>query len=150
MSLYDKASLVMIPSGYKASSATLYSVVPNTSVGDFDVTVDADATRVNKDGLIESVAANQARLDYPLTNGVVGDCPHLLLEPQRQNKITYSIPNSNWAIENGASITENYSVSPDGSQNASRVQIPTGSLARIHKSFTVDTNEDSVSFNIRS
>jgi len=90
MSLYDKASLVMIPSGYKASSATLYSVVPNTSVGDFDVTVDADATRVNKDGLIESVAANQARLDYPLTNGVVGDCPHLLLEPSRTNFLTYS------------------------------------------------------------
>jgi hypothetical protein len=150
MSLYDKASLVMIPSGYKASSATLYSVVPNTSVGDFDVTVDADATRVNKDGLIESVAANQARLDYPLTDGVVGDCPHLLLEPSRQNKITYSIPNSNWAIENGASITENYSASPDGSQNASRVQIPSGSLARIYKSFTVDANEDSVSFYIKS
>ena len=121
MSLYDKASLVMIPSGYKASSATLYSVVPNTSGGDFDVTVDADATRVNKDGLIESVAANQARLDYPLTDGVVGDCPHLLLEPSRTNLVLRSEElNTTW-LTFRSSVTANDIVSPDGSQNAEKI-----------------------------
>jgi len=121
MSLYDKASLVMIPSGYKASSATLYSVVPNTSGGDFDVTVDADATRVNKDGLIESVAANQARLDYPLTDGVVGDCPHLLLEPSRANLVLRSEElNTTW-LTFRSSVTANDIVSPDGSQNAEKI-----------------------------
>jgi len=121
MSLYDKASLVMIPSGYKASSATLYSVVPNTSGGDFDVTVDADATRVNKDGLIESVAANQARLDYPLTDGVVGDCPNLLLEPSRTNLVLRSEElNTTW-LTFRSSVTANDIVSPDGSQNAEKI-----------------------------
>ena len=105
----------------------------------------SSATRVNKDGLIETVGADQPRVDY--LNDSKGA---LKLEPSRSNKITYSIPDSNWNIENGAIVTENYAISPDGSQNASRVQIPSGSLARIHKSFTVDSNEDSVSFYIKS
>ena len=88
MSLYDKASIALIPSGTKAS--TLYSVLPANGNGDFTHSRGSTATRVNKDGLIESVAANVPRLDYPLTSGVVGDCPHLLLEPQRTNSLTYS------------------------------------------------------------
>jgi hypothetical protein len=111
----------------------------------FDFTRASSATRVNKNGLIETVPSGKPRIDF--TDNTSG---HLLLEPSRSNKITYSIPDSNWSIENGASITEDYAISPDGTQNASRVQIPTGSLARIYKSFTVDSNEDSVSFYIKS
>ena len=116
MSIYDKASLVQIPSGYK--SGTLYSVVPNTADGDFTVSADADATRVNKDGLIESVSADQARLDYPLLNGVVQDCPALLLEPTRQNIIQYSelFNNSYWVKENSSIGTG--IVSPMGDTDA--------------------------------
>lgn len=88
MSLYDKASIALIPSGTKASK--LYSVLPANGDGDFTHSRGSTATRVNKDGLIETVAANVARLNYPITNGVVGDCPHLLLEPQRTNSLTYS------------------------------------------------------------
>ena len=86
--MYDKASLALIPSGTKASK--LYSVLPANGDGDFDHTRGSTATRVNKDGLIETVAADTPRLDYPLTNGVVGDCPHLLLEPLRRNLATDS------------------------------------------------------------
>ena len=39
--IYQKASLVQIPSGYKAADAELYSVVPNTTAGDFTVSVAA-------------------------------------------------------------------------------------------------------------
>ena len=89
MSLYDKASIALIPSGTKASK--LYSVLPANGDGDFTHSrSNTTATRVNKDGLIENVGSNIPRLDYPLTNGVVGDCPHLLLEPQRTNSLTYS------------------------------------------------------------
>jgi hypothetical protein len=130
MSLYDKASLVMIPSGYKASSATLYSVVPNTSVGDFDVTVDADATRLNKDGLIESVSANQARLDYPLTDGVVGDCPHLLLEPSRTNVIPYSVFDAGvptgWAVGFGTGTFTHELTTFRGQTAIKHTQLTTG------------------------
>ena len=45
-------SLAMIPSGKK--EGVLYSVLPNTSVGDFTVERGSNATFVNSDGLIQS------------------------------------------------------------------------------------------------
>jgi hypothetical protein len=115
MSIYQKASLVQIPSGYKAADDKLYSVVPSNGDGDFTVTVDADATRVNKDGLIESVVADQARLNYDPTNP---QDPHLLLEPTRVNFITRSeeFDNSYWTKE-GVSIGTGI-LSPMGDANA--------------------------------
>ena len=120
----DKATLVQIPSGYK--SGTLYSVVPNTADGDFTVTGDpqGEATRVNKDGLIESVAADVPRLNYDFIDGVVQPDPHLLLEPERTNSLTYSedFTGSNWFIQNSASLTPNNVVAPDGTLTASTLQ----------------------------
>ena len=78
-----KPSLALIPSGYKASK--VYSVLPTNGDGDFDFSRTGTATRVNKDGLIETVDANVPRLDY--SNG---GCPSLLLEDQRTNLLTYS------------------------------------------------------------
>jgi len=118
MSLYDKASIALIPSGTKASK--LYSVLPANGDGDFTHSRGSTATRVNKDGLIENVGSNIPRLDYPLTNGVVGDCPHLLLEPQRLNYSNYTEALSNWVDEN-VTTTDNQTVSPDGSVNASKI-----------------------------
>jgi hypothetical protein len=118
--IYKKATLVQIPSGYK--SGTLYSVVPNTADGDFTVSADADATRVNKDGLIESTVANQARLNYDFDNP---QDPHLLLEPTRTNYTLNSNDASQWAeiISNGTvTTTANYSTAPDGSNEATRLQ----------------------------
>lgn len=120
MSLYDKSSIALIPSGTKASK--LYSVLPANGDGDFTHSRGSTATRVNKDGLIESVAIGEARLDYPLTNGLVGDCPHLLLEPSRTNGLqrTEEFDNSYWN-KSLISVTANDSVSPDGSQNADKI-----------------------------
>lgn len=116
--IYQKATLVQIPSGYK--SGTLYSVVPNTAVGDFTVTGDAEgeATRVNKDALIETVAANVPRLDYNPTNP---QDPTLLLEPLRENSLTYSelFSNSYWTKENSSIGTG--IVSPMGDTDAQNV-----------------------------
>jgi len=140
MSLYDKASLVQIPSGYKGGSpnGTLYSVLPANGDGDFDHTRATSATRVNKDGLIESVASGVPRLDYPLIDGVVQDCPALLLEPLRRNDITYSedFSGSSWNKSN-VSITSDSIVSPDGSVNASLMTITGGSSdQRVDKNVT--------------
>lgn len=120
MSIYDNAGVVLIPSGTKAS--TLYSVLPANGDGDFTHSRGSTATRVNKDGFIESVAANVPRLDYPLTNGVAGDCPHLLLEPSRTNDIqrTEEFDNAYWTKYN-SSVTANQVVSPDGSVTADRL-----------------------------
>ena len=76
MSLYDKASLIMTPSGVK--SAKIYSKKPFNANGDFTFDRSTVATRVNKDGLIETVAIDIPRLNYPLIDGVAQDCPSLI------------------------------------------------------------------------
>ena len=56
-------SIALIPSGYKATK--VYSQLPVNGNGDFtfDRGTSADQTRVNKNGLIESVAQDVPRLD---------------------------------------------------------------------------------------
>ena len=59
-SFYSDASLIVIPSGYKASK--VYSAVPTDGSGDLTFTRSNDtATRVGPDGLIEKVRTNQVR-----------------------------------------------------------------------------------------
>ncbi len=112
-------SLAMIPSGYKASK--VYSVLPESGVGDFDFTRATTATRVNSSGLIEEMAINVPRLEYPLIDGVVNGCPSLKLEPQSTNLVEYSEDFSQWSVftYGGASLnlTSGY-LAPDGSANA--------------------------------
>ena len=110
--------LAMIPSGYNAADAKLYSILPSDGSGDFTVSVDADATRVNKEGLIEGVALNQARLTYDPLNP---ECPSLLLEPTVTNLVNYSQDFSFWG-DNGVTVTLNDTISPDGTMNADKLQ----------------------------
>ena len=109
---YDLASLVVVPSGYKASK--VYAQKPLTTDGQLAFTRSTTATRVNSAGLIESVAINVPRLDY-----LNSTCPRLLLEPQRSNIVLYSeqMDNASWIKLNG-SVTANAAVSPDGYTNA--------------------------------
>jgi len=51
--LYDDASLIMYPSGYKEDK--IYSLKPTDGSGDLDFTRASSATRVNAEGLIEDV-----------------------------------------------------------------------------------------------
>ena len=120
MSKYDKASLVHIPSGYK--SGTLYNVLPNDADGDFDFFRGSTATRVDENGLIETIATGTPRLNYPLLDGVVQDNPTLLLEPSRTNLITYSEDFSQWTASD-LTVTDNNSISPDGTLNASKLNL---------------------------
>ena len=129
--IYKKASLVQIPSGYK--SGTLYSVVPNTSSGDFTVTGDpqGEATRVNKDGLIESVAADVPRLNYDPTNP---QDPTLLLEPQRTNDTTHSedfTQTSYWNNVIDVVATTNQTTAPDGTNTGNKIQANSGTNFKI-------------------
>ena len=119
--MYDKASIALIPSGTKTGK--LYSVLPSNHDGDFIFERGTTTTRVNKDGLIETVATNVPRLDYPLTNGLVGDCPHLLLEPSRTNEVTNSVDLFEY-FNNTSNVTEtpNATTSPDGSVSAYKYQ----------------------------
>jgi hypothetical protein len=112
-----KPKLALIPA---AQGSKFYSVLPSDGVGDFDFARASAATRINKYGLIETVASGQSRLNYPLIDGVVNGCPHHILEPARANLVTYSQTLSNWGQTNVVS-TGNAIISPDGTLNASKI-----------------------------
>jgi len=133
-------SLAMIPSGFKAGK--VYSVLPESGVGDFDFARATTATRVNSSGLIEEMAINVPRLEYPLIDGVVNGCPSLLLEPQRTNLITYSedFSNAAWAKQN-VTVTSDSVISPDGTLNADKItDDSTNGVHRITDSITTSSS----------
>ena len=117
MALSENPNLALIPSGYKAGK--IYSVLPTNGVGDFNFARGSVATRINSSGLIEEVASNVPRLNYPLIDGVVKGCPHHILEPQRTNYVFPSNGFVSWT--GGLSISQNYGISPDGSQNSTKI-----------------------------
>ena len=111
------------------------------SYSDFITATSTDRLRIFADSsaiasidkiVVQQVTGDQPRLNYDISNGVVQSCPSLLLEPASTN----SFPNSEdytvfGAFSNGTGtnpvITSNYSVSPDGTQNADRIQFNRGS-----------------------
>jgi hypothetical protein len=99
--------------------------VKEVTEADFDFTRASIATRVNEQGLIEEVASGIPRIDY--TSGFGS----WLLEPQSTNLITYSEDFSQWGTVNGAVVTDNFTTSPDGTQNAAKVVYDGTSLGRI-------------------
>ena len=103
--------------GYNSESGN-YKPLP------FDFTRASNGTFVNKSGLIETVGSGEPRIDFlGNTSGA------LLLEPQRTNLLTYSedFSNASWLKINAGTaslpiVTQNYDISPDGTNNATRVQ----------------------------
>ena len=120
MSLLDTASLILTPNGYKGGVTTgkLYSVKPTDASGDMDVTRNTTSTRVNSSELIESVAFNAPRLDYP----PLGGCPSILVEPLRTNLVLYSeqFNQANW-FKADTTVTANATTAPDGTSTADNV-----------------------------
>ncbi len=96
---------------------------------------------------VVEVQGDRPRLSYDITNGVIEDKPHLLLEPSATNLVTFSedFSQSVWT-KASVSITSNSIISPDGSQNASTMTITGGtSDQRIHTNITFSgTNTVSV------
>ena len=99
MSLLTEASLIVTPNGYNVGK--LYSVVPNTTLGDMDVVRATSATRVNSAGLIEIA---------------------------RTNLVLYSeqFDNASWqkvggGIASAPVVTPNVETAPDGTMTADRV-----------------------------
>jgi hypothetical protein len=129
---YDLASLVLVPSGYKASK--VYAQKPLTTDGQLTFSRASTATRVNASGLIETVASNVPRLDYQ--GATCG--PRLLLEPQRSNVCLWSeqIDNAAWEF-GGVTKTANDAISPDGYQNADKIEITSLSTPNLRQTIAV-------------
>ena len=117
--------LALIPSAYK--TGTVYSPLPTNGDGNFAFTRNTEATRVNKDGLIETVGNNIPRLDYS-----DGGCPSLLLEPSRTNIVTHSenFADASWSPTN-VSLTTADVISPSGDLNATKIEGTAVSTKRI-------------------
>jgi hypothetical protein len=98
----------------------------------FDFARASIGTRVNKNGLIETMGQDIARIDYKdSADGV------LLLEPVSTNLITYSEDFSQWSAKNNVVVTDNFTTSPDGTQNASKFTFDGTSISRVEKTVTV-------------
>ena len=91
MSIYDKASLVLIPSGTKTSK--IYSQKPVNGDGDFTFSRSTAATRVNADGNIEK---------------------------ERTNFVKYSQDYSQWNTFGGTTLTTGIT-DPNGGSNAATI-----------------------------
>ena len=86
----------------------------------FDFDRASSATRVNKDGLIETVGTDQPRVDYKDDSKGA-----LLLEPSRTNLVTYSedFSNAYWTtLASGENIVSNSVISPNGTLNADTLE----------------------------
>lgn len=82
----------------------------------FDFSRGSIATVINKQGLIETVQANNARVDY-LDNAKGA----LLLEPSRTNLVPYSEDLTQWGNVLYTLVESNSTLSPDGSVNADKL-----------------------------
>ena len=121
----------------------------------FAFTRSTSATRVNKEGLIEVVTNDRPRIDYTDTSDGV-----LLLEKAATNRFLYSEDLTQFNLSSsgtGASnpvVTSNYGVSPDGTQNADRVQLDAGTDAsgnsRITETFTIFATTETISVYLKS
>ena len=122
MSYFDDASLVMIPSGYKASK--VYSVKPTDGTGDLTFTRSNDtATRVGPDGLIEKV---------------------------RTNLYTYSqsFADASWLTIDATKVSTS-ATDPNGGNTAANITWTAGSSRYFYKDIG-DTNILTVSFWVKS
>jgi len=129
-------SLILVPARFKTGK--LYTPVATTSgglvlgaSGDFNVTRATTATRVNANGLIESVASGVPRLDYYTSGGTAG-CPALLIEPAATNLAKYSdqftTVTSGWTPAALQTITgnTNATLDPAGGNTADLIVATTG------------------------
>ena len=124
------AKLVLTPNAYKAGK--LYSAVPNDGTGDFTVVRNSTATYIDEDGLIKTALANVPRIDYGTGEAA------LLVEPQSTNLSLWSedCDSTYWRKNNGATVTINQIISPDGTLNADRVTFPVDGQISTRLSFT--------------
>jgi hypothetical protein len=136
-----KPKLALIPA---AQGSKFYSVLPSSGVGDFDFSRSGSATRINSQGLIETVGNGVSRLNYPLLDGVVSGCPHHILEPQRTNSLIYSedFSQSDW-IKGNASIESDTLISPSGLLNGSTLTDNTANtIHRLRDSVSLSASTD--------
>ena len=95
---------------------------------------------------VVEVQGDRPRLSYDITNGVVEDKPHLLLENSSTNLVTFSNDFSQWVVDGQASISSDSIISPDGTKNSDKLIAGTTSARQSIK--LSSTNSGDLSFSI--
>jgi hypothetical protein len=128
--LLNSSSLAIMPSGYKSTEVA--AAKPLDGSGDLTFARASSATRVNENGLIESVTNDIPRMDYTGSSTA-----RLLIEPQRTNLALFSeqFDNAYWGKEE-ISVTANNSTAPDNTISADKI-IPSTTASAHHLSETV-------------
>ncbi len=120
-----KPVLALVPSAYKTNK--VYSALPVNGDGDFTFSRTGNGTRVKENGLIETIVGNNnPRLNWDI------NCPSLLCEPTKTNYAIFGNNLDNWQTTvNGGSLTKtaNWSVAPNGLEEATRLEITMNSGA---------------------
>jgi hypothetical protein len=117
--LLDSASLVITPNGYEETK--LFSVVPNDGTTDFAVTRATVATRVNSQGLLETVPYNQLQYTSQLENSTftkrnVTITNNTLTDPNNSNT-AYNIVGNSGVTYSYAGSTSITSIISEGFAN---------------------------------
>ena len=126
--LLDQASIILTPTASDVSK--VLCVKPSEApFGDFDFSRATEATRVNSQGLVETIGINLPRINYEGfsydgSGNVVPEsgCGSWLWESQSTNLVTYSEDFSQWTKTGTPTITSDYGVSPNGTQNGTRIE----------------------------
>jgi hypothetical protein len=128
--LLDKSSLIVTANSYKKNK--LLSVVPSSGNGDLNVVRNTTDTRVNPNGLIETVDLDVIKIDY-----TGGGCPSILIEPQRTNLTTRYADFANWAANSNIVITSNVLTSPNGFLDADLLSIEVDASSTRHRLYNL-------------
>jgi hypothetical protein len=121
-------------SGSNASLSTIalyYRVRPTGGAGGFTGNGTSGAfiwgAQLNIGSTAKDYQKTETRLNIPRLDYSNGTCPSLLVEPQRTNLVTYSndLTNSIWTKVR-STITANDTTSPDGTQNADKITLDSG------------------------
>ena len=140
-----KPKLALIPA---AQGSKFYSVLPSSGVGDFTFSRSGSATRINSQGLIETVGNGVSRLNYPMIDGVVSGCPHHILEPSRSNLATYSEDFSQGWNKNNSTVTTNQTTSPSGDLTADKFISDDTNQPRVERAFAVPSSDTTYTFSV--
>jgi hypothetical protein len=110
-------------------TTTDFNIFPDDILGDNAGSVFIQNAQIESGSLTEYFPTT-TRLNIPRIDYTNGSCPSLLVEPQRTNLFTYSNDYSTtrlWfpSVAGGSTsqYTLNYGISPDGTQNAGRIQL---------------------------
>ena len=106
-----------------SSGTYVYTTTTTTATDNFGIAADSNFIGTVDNVSVTEVLGDKPRIDY--TNSLTS--PSFLLEPQSTNLVEFSEDFSQWTNYSQGTgslvtLTSNYSISPDGNKNASRIQ----------------------------